>query len=61
MKKLKLNRDLRGFKAGQVIDVQVDASGVPTDKFWRNRVKDAEIDNCVEWYKTPKEDKKGDK
>jgi hypothetical protein len=59
-KKLKLNVPLRGKPANTVVTVEVDHEGTPIDKFWRNRVKDAKTDNCVEWYKAPKQDKKGD-
>jgi hypothetical protein len=46
--KIKLNTDLNGFKMGRVINVDTDASGTVVDKFWRARLKDSEIDNCVE-------------
>lgn len=50
MKELKLKiNNVRGF--GGVVTIQTDQKGVPLDKFWRNRLKDAEIDNCVEIVK----------
>lgn len=48
-KKLKLNVDLNGHKAGEVISIKVDKDGVPLNQFWRNRVADAPIDRCVAW------------
>lgn len=33
-------------RPGDVVDVP-DRQGVPTNREWRNRLKDAEIDNCV--------------
>lgn len=48
-KELKLNADLRGKSKGEIVRVSVDNLGTPLDKYWRNRVKDAEIDNCVEF------------
>ena len=45
--KLKLNCDLNGHKKGTIIKVN-DNNGIPLDSFWRRRLKDAEIDNCVE-------------
>lgn len=45
--KLKLNANLRGNKSGDVIDVD-DVNGVPTEIFWRRRLRDSAIDNCCE-------------
>ena len=45
--KIKLNADLNGHSKGSIITVD-DISGMPTDIYWRNRLKDAVIDNCVE-------------
>lgn len=30
------------------VTVQTDDNGVPLERFWRNRLKDAKTDNCVE-------------
>ncbi len=47
MKKLKLKiNNVKGY-AGE-IDINVNDSGVPVDRFWRRRINDAKIDNCVE-------------
>lgn len=49
--KLKLNQDLKTPKGKLIKDsiIEVDdIDGVPTDRFWRNRLKDSAIDNCVE-------------
>lgn len=45
--KLKLNIDILGYRKGQVIDVE-SVKGKPRDRFWRDRLKDSAIDNCVE-------------
>lgn len=42
-----VNKAMPGFKAGSVVTVEVDANGVPVDQFWRRRVRDAKIDNCI--------------
>ena len=34
------------FEEGQIIEIK-DNQGVPLDKFWRARLKDAVKDNCV--------------
>jgi len=49
--KLKLNQPMAGYEAGRTVTVQTDASGVPLEKFWRRRLRDAKIDNCVEVVK----------
>lgn len=57
--KIKLNIPLAGYQKGQTISIDADSKGTPIDKFWRRRLKDAEIDNCVEVVKAPSEIKKG--
>ena len=59
--KLKLNQDLRTPKGKLVKDVIIeidDVEGVPLDKFWRNRLKDSALDNCVEIVSTQIKGKK---
>lgn len=46
-KQLKLNTDLNGFKEGQIIKVKT-TGGIIEDPYWRRRLKDSAIDNCVE-------------
>lgn len=50
--KLKLNQDLRTPKGkllkDAIIEVACDKDFTPLDLFWRSRLKDAVIDNCVE-------------
>lgn len=48
--KVKLNANLRGYKKGQSINIQVDGAGVPLDAYWRRRFKDAERDRCIELW-----------
>lgn len=52
--KLKIN-NVPGYSG--VVNVKTDAMGTPINKFWRNRLKDAETDKCVEIVKPTK---KGD-
>lgn len=58
MIKIKLNVDLLGFKAGRIIRLATNDSGKPADQFWRNRLKDSSIDNCVEIVKEEKKKSK---
>ena len=46
---IKLNAPLRGYAAGTVLPIEVDKEGTPLDRYWRDRFKDAKIDNCVEF------------
>ena len=56
--RIKVLKDLPGHNAGRSIEIR-DDNGIPVDKFWRDRLKDAKIDKCVEIVKPTK--KKGDK
>lgn len=56
-KRLKLNIAFRGYPVGTVISVEVNSGGMPVDPFWRRRVTDAEIDNCVEFVDDTKPEK----
>jgi hypothetical protein len=46
--KIRLNADLRGFLKGKELIIDIDSAGNPTDAFWRGRLKDSAIDNCIE-------------
>jgi len=60
--KLKLNQSLRGIPEGKIVEVKVDINGLAIERYWRDRMIDAEIDNCVEIVKDekPKKNIKGD-
>lgn len=49
---LKINLPLPGYTAGQTIKIKTDRNNVPLDLFWRRRLKDALVDNCVEIIKS---------
>ena len=49
--KIKLNIAMNGFAKGQEITI-ADVDGIPTDSFWRRRLKDAEIDNSIKIVQT---------
>ena len=49
-KQLQLHTDLASHKAGEVIYIEC-TDGVPVDRYWRDRVKDSEIDGCVSFVK----------
>jgi hypothetical protein len=46
--KIKINKPLINYKIGQIIDIKTDNSKIPLSLYWRRRLKDAEIDNCIE-------------
>ena len=58
MIKLKLNRDLLGFKSGTIISLSTDRDGNIEKSFWSRRLKDSEIDNCVEIVQEKKKSNK---
>ena len=45
---IKINKPIRDYPPGAIARVPVDDVGVPLEKFWRDRLRDAEIDSCVE-------------
>ncbi len=45
---LKLNKNILKHKAGAVISVDCDNYGNIKDSFWARRLKDSEIDSCIE-------------
>lgn len=48
-KKYLLNASIGGYSAGSVIDIPCHKSnGIPKDKYWRKRLIDATVDNCIE-------------
>ena len=45
---LKINKPLRGLNEGVEIPVKADKEGTLLDMYWRRRLVDSEVDNCVE-------------
>ena len=45
---IKINKAILNHVVGAIVRVPADDAGIPTDKFWRDRLRDADIDNCVE-------------
>lgn len=41
--KIQLNKPLRGYHIGKVIDF----GKTKLDKYWLNRIKDSEVDHCI--------------
>lgn len=42
-----LNQSMKKLH-GEVVEVKADKHGSPVDRYWRNRIRDAERDGCVE-------------
>lgn len=58
---LKINAPIRGYAEGAQIEIKTDKDGTPLDRYWRDRIKDAAIDGCVEFVDAKKsKTKKGD-
>lgn len=50
-KVIRLNAPLRGLPSGAEVKIKVDSEGTPTDRYWRDRLREAQIDKCVEFVK----------
>lgn len=46
IKTYRINFDFGPFKKGQKVNVEIQ-NGQTVDRFWRDRLKDSEIDNCI--------------
>lgn len=58
--KLKILKQLKDYKVGTIIPIEVNDNGTALDMYWRNRINDSSIDKCVEIMEH-KEDKKKSK
>ena len=47
-KTLLIKKPLGIYRAGETVQVECDKDGIPLDQYWRNRLKDAVVDQCVE-------------
>lgn len=54
--KIKLNKALRGYEVGAIINV--DEKDYKEKTYWKRRLNDAKIDNCCELYTEKKTNKK---
>ncbi len=43
---IKINKNFGSYKAGTIIKVR-QQNGIPLDEYWRKRIRDSEIDDCV--------------
>ena len=58
LKRIRVNKAMGpSLPIGAERDIEVDSEGVPLEQFWRQRVKDAKTDDCVEWVKPAKQQK----
>lgn len=55
--RIKINKNIPGHGKGTLVSIPVDDVGIPTEKFWRDRLRDAETDSCVEIDKTKSKSK----
>lgn len=54
---IQINKKIKNYKVGEIIEIQ-DEDGIPTDIFWRKRLEDSAIDNCIEIVSTKTKGKK---
>lgn len=45
--KVQVLKPFSQYKAGEIVGVEADRDGMPTEKFWRKRLHDAKRDNCI--------------
>lgn len=57
--KIKLNTALLTHKKGDEITI-ADNNGIPIDEYWRKRLSDSNIDNCISVICPSANDKKSD-
>ena len=53
--KLKINFDFGKYKKDRVIRTTTDDNGIILDRYWRQRLKDSEIDGCISVVKEKRE------
>jgi hypothetical protein len=56
--KIKLNIALKHYSANTILDIDVDEGGAPLNRYWRKRLLDSKIDNCIEFIKDTESVKK---
>ena len=54
---IKLNQSFKGLPVGSELSID-SVGGIPVDSFWRKRLKDSVIDNCIEIVKNQYKSKK---
>ena len=54
--KIQIRKAFDNFEKDAVIEID-DINGMPVSLYWRNRLKDAEIDGCVKIVKSKKRGK----
>lgn len=57
-KKILINTPLKDHKVGDIVTIDTDKDGTPLSRYWRDRVKDAQIDNCIEFIQEKSRSKK---
>jgi hypothetical protein len=45
--KFKINIPFLGHLIDTELEVSANEKGIPHDKFWRNRLRDSKVDNCI--------------
>tara|TARA_R110000851_G_scaffold134568_2_gene269874 strand:- start:147 stop:389 length:243 start_codon:yes stop_codon:yes gene_type:complete len=53
-KNITINAPLRNHRVGEVLSIEVDEKNIPLERYWRDRMKESKIDNCIEFTKGKK-------
>lgn len=48
-KVLQINKPVGGHQKGDMVKIKVDKKGTPKERYWRDRIKDSNVDECVEF------------
>lgn len=55
LKKYHIHANIGGYKKDAIIRLRCDKkTKLPIESYWRRRLKDAMVDNCITEYKEPK-------
>lgn len=49
--KIKIKKKFHTYVVDEVVIVDADSQGNPYSRFWRNRLRDSVVDDCVEFVK----------
>jgi len=53
---LRINKRLASYEPGTIVKVRHD-NGIPHDRYWRDRIRDSEFDDCVTVIKSAEKKK----
>ena len=59
--KFEICANIGGYSVGDVARLKCyHGTKIPVERYWRQRLRDATVDNCIKLYKEPKKDNGND-